>query len=77
MNQFGVGSVGKKIQISNLAPQPTLTAREALNLAAHLAACALPLQSGDDAENVGRFLKQIAELSEGDLAAALEKELED
>lgn len=77
MNQFSVGAVGRKIQIGNLAPKPTLTAREALNLAAHLAAAALPLQGGDDAENVGKFLKQIAELSEGDLAEALEKELED
>jgi hypothetical protein len=77
MNQFGVGAVGKRIQISNMAPQPTLTPREALELAAHLVATALPLQPGDDTENLGRFLKQVAHVSGEELAAAIEKELEE
>jgi len=44
MNQFGVGASGKVVQISNIAPQPRLAPREALNLAAWLAATALPLK---------------------------------
>lgn len=65
MNQFGVGAVGKKIQITNLAPRPTLTAREALELAAWLVATAAPLAPGNAAEVLARWHRQLAEIGEG------------
>lgn len=78
MNQFAVGAVGKKIRINNLAPQPTLTPKEALELGAYLAATALSLQPGDPGENLGRFLKQIADAAgEGDVSDAVARELEE
>lgn len=77
-NQFAVGAVGKRIEINNLAPRPSLTVPEALELAAYLAAAALELKPGDDAENVGNFLKMIMEAAggEGELSEALRSELE-
>lgn len=65
MNQFGVGAVGKKVQISNLAPSPSLTPKEALNLAAWLVAAAAPLMPGESGAVLAAFHKTIAEASEG------------
>lgn len=65
MNQFAVGAVGKKIQISNLAPNPRLTPKEAMNLAAWLVAAAAPLMPGDAAAVLGSFHKLVADAGEG------------
>lgn len=78
MNQFGVGAVGKKIQISNLAPRPTLTPKEALELGAWLVAAAVPLRSGDAAAELGAFLRMVEAAADDDspLAQAVRDELE-
>lgn len=78
MNQFGVGAVGKKVQISNLAPRPTLTPKEAIELAAWLVATAVPLRAGDATAELGAFLRMVEGASDDDseLAAAVRAELE-
>jgi len=80
MNQFGVGASGKKVYINNLSPQPRLSAREALNLAAWLAATALPLMPGDAAAELGKFVKLLGDTAREndseDLAEAVDAELE-
>jgi hypothetical protein len=65
MNQFGVGAVGKKVHISNLAHRPTLTAREALELGAWLVATAAPLMPGNASAVLGQFHKMVADAGEG------------
>lgn len=78
LNRFNVGAVGKKITIANLAPRPSLTPKEALELAAWLAATALPLQPGDASAELGKFLKLVGDAAgEGDVADAVEAELAD
>lgn len=80
-NQFAVGAVGKKIRISNLAPQPSLTPREALELAAYLVAAAAPLERGSTKEVFDRLHTMIADAAaEGDndeLADAAREHVED
>lgn len=80
MNSFGVGAVGKKIHISNIAPQPSLRPAEALNLAAWLAAAALPLMPREAAVELGNFVKMLGDAAregdETDLADAVDAELE-
>lgn len=78
MNQFGVGATGKKIQISNIAPRPTLTPKEALELAAWLVATAVPLRAGEPVAELGTFLRMVEQASDEDspLAAAVRAELE-
>lgn len=65
MNQFGVGAVGKKVHINNLAPQPRLTPKDAIELAAWLVATAAPLMPGDASAVLGQFHKQVADAAEG------------
>lgn len=65
MNQFGVGAVGKKIQINNLAARPSLTPKEALHLAAWLLAAAAPLMPGTAAETLNQFHKLVGDAGEG------------
>jgi hypothetical protein len=65
MNQFGVGAVGKKIGISNMAPRPSLTPREALELAAWLVATALPLMPGTVGAELVRWHRMLADAGEG------------
>ncbi len=81
MNQFGVGASGKRVRISNLAREPSLQPREALNLAAWLVATAVPLMPGDSAAELGKFVKQLLDVArendDEDLAGAVEAELED
>lgn len=60
MNRFSVGAVGKKVQIGNIAPQPSLTSREALELAAWLVAAAVPLERGSVGEAIDRFHTMLA-----------------
>lgn len=80
MNQFAVGANGKKISINNLPPQPRLMAKDALELAAWLAATALPLMPGDAGAELGKFVKHIGEIAgesgEDALSAAVDAELE-
>lgn len=78
MNQFSVGATGKKIQIGNIAPRPTLTPKEAIELAAWLLATAVPLRNGDAASELGAFLRLVeAAADEGSpLAEAVRAELE-
>lgn len=74
MNQFNVGAVGRKVQINNLPPRPSLTPKEALELAAWLVAAAAPLMPGDAASVLTSFHKLIGDASEGtDLEAAAHK----
>ncbi len=81
MNQFAVGANGKKISINNLAPQPRLTPKEALELSAWLAATALPLMPGDAGAELGKFVKRVGEIAgesgEDELSAAVDAELEE
>jgi len=78
LNRFDVGAVGKKITIANLAPRPTLTPKEALELGAWLVATALPLQPGDAGAELGNFLKLVGDAAgEGEVADAIESELAD
>lgn len=81
MNHFGVGATGKRVQINNLPPQPRLQPREALNLAAWLAATALPLMPGDASAELGKFIKQLGDVASesdsGELADAVKAELEE
>lgn len=78
MNQFGVGATGKKIQINNIAPRPTLTPKEALELAAWLVATAIPLRQGEPVSELGAFLRLVEQAADDDspLAAAVRAELE-
>lgn len=64
-NQFSVGSVGKKVQINNLAQRPTLTPKEALELAAWLVATAVPLSAGDASDALIKFHKLLGDAAEG------------
>ncbi len=81
MNQYAVGAVGKKIEINNLATRPRLTPKEAVELAAWLAATALPLQPGDALAELGKFVKRVGEIAgesgEDALAEAVRAELEE
>jgi len=81
MNQFGVGATGKKVQITNLQPQPRLEPRQALNLAAWLAATALPLMPGEPVAELGNFIKLLGDVARendsDDLADAVKAELEE
>ncbi len=66
-NEFQVGAVGKKIRIGNLAPQPSLTSRQALELAAWLVAAAAPLEKGSAGEVLDKLHGLIGDAaSEGD-----------
>jgi hypothetical protein len=65
MNQFSVGAVGKKIQILNLAQRPSLTPKEALNLAAWLVATAAPLVPGSATNVLTQFHKLLGDAAEG------------
>jgi hypothetical protein len=65
MNKFAVGAVGKKIAIHNLAPQPQLTPKDAIELAAWLVATAAPLMPGTAAETLGMFHKLVGDAGEG------------
>jgi hypothetical protein len=77
-NRFSVGAVGRKIEINNLAPRPSLSAREALELAAWLVACASPLLPGDAAATLGQFHKLLGDAAEGtDLEEAARGALEE
>ncbi len=64
MNPFNVGAVGKKVHILNLAPQPSLTPKEALTLAAWLVATAAPLLPGTATEVLTQFHKLLGDASE-------------
>lgn len=79
MNQFGVGAVGKKVEINNLAPRPRLSPKEALNLAAWLVAAAAPLLPGDAGAVLGQFHKMVADAADHDseLGTAALEALED
>ena len=65
MNQFSVGAVGKKIQILNLAQRPSLTPKEALDLAAWLVATAAPLVPGSATDVLRQFHKLLGDAAEG------------
>ncbi len=75
INRYKVGAVGKRVSIANLAPQPELTPREALELAAWLTATAAPLMHGDPAAVLGQLLKMVAEVGDDDVREAALKEL--
>jgi len=76
INRYRVGAVGKRVTIGNLAPEPELTPREALELAAWLVAASAPLMHGEPAAVLGQFLKMIADAGEGEgIAEAALKEL--
>lgn len=78
INKFSVGSVGKKIEINNLAPRPSLTAAEAFELAAYLVATAAPIMPGSATEVLGKFLKLVATIAEDtDLGRVAAAELEE
>ncbi len=78
MNKYAVGAVGKKVQINNIAPRPTLTPKEALELAAWLVAVAAPLMPGSAAATLDSFHKQVADAAEGtDLEEAARAQLEE
>ncbi len=78
MNQFNVGAVGKKIQIHNIAQRPTLTPKEALELAAWLVATAAPLLAGDAGEVLKKFHKMVGDAAEGtDLEVAAQRVVEE
>jgi hypothetical protein len=66
-NRFGVGAVGQRITVVNEIPE-RLSAEQALNLAAHLAACALSLK-GDPGPALEKLLEEIADAA-GDGAVA-------
>lgn len=75
INRYQVGAVGKRVSIGNLAPEPQLTPREALELAAWLVATAGPLMHGEPSAVLGQFHKMIGDAAgetEGIGAAALE-----
>ena len=65
MNQFGVGAVGRKVHINNLAPSPRLAPKDALELAAWLVATAAPLMPGDASTVLGQFHKLVGDAAEG------------
>lgn len=78
MNQFGVGAVGKKVHINNLAPSPRLTPKEALELAAWLVAAAAPLMPGSAKGALDQFHKLVGDAAEGtDLEEAAHAALEE
>ncbi len=74
INRYQVGAVGKRITIGNIAREPELTPREALELAAWLVATAAPLMHGEPSAVLGQFHKMVGDAGEGDgiAAAALE-----
>lgn len=74
INRYKVGAVGKRVSIGNLAPEPELTPREALELAAWLVATAAPLMHGEPSAVLGQFHKMIGDAGDGEGigAAALE-----
>lgn len=80
-NQFAVGAVGKKIRISNLAPQPSLTPREALELAAWLVAAAAPLERGSAGQVLDKLHQLIgdaaSETDNGELEEAAKEQIEE
>jgi hypothetical protein len=77
-NQYSVGAVGKKVQINNLAQRPTLTPKEALELAAWLVATAIPLHAGDASDGLKRFHKLLGDAAEGtDLEVAARRVVEE
>lgn len=76
-NKYSVGAVGKRIEINNLAPRPSLTPREAFELAAWLVATAAPLMPGDASTVLGQFHKLLGDAGEGtDLEEAARAALE-
>jgi hypothetical protein len=79
MNEFGVGAVGKKVQINNIAPRHAMTPKQAIELAAWLVATAVPLRSGDAASELGAFLRLVESAADEDspLAEAVRAELEE
>ncbi len=64
-NKFSVGAVGKKIEINNIAPRPSLTPREAIELAAWLLSAAAPLMPGTANAVLEQFHKLVGDASEG------------
>lgn len=78
MNQFGVGATGKKVSISNISPRPTMSPKDALELAAWLVATAIPLRPGEAAAELGAFLRLVQDAADEDspLEAAVRDELE-
>jgi len=77
-NRFAVGAVGRKVEINNLPPRPSLTGREALELAAWLVSAASPLLPGDAAATLGTFHKLLGDAAEGtDLEEAARGALEE
>jgi hypothetical protein len=78
MNQFGVGAVGKKVHIANIAQSPRLDAKSALELAAWLVATAAPLMPGDATTVLNQFHRLVGDAAEGtDLEAAAQKAIEE
>jgi hypothetical protein len=77
INRYRVGAVGKRISIGNIAPEPELTPREALELAAWLVATAAPLMHGEPSAVLGQFHKMIGDIGEGDIAAAALEAIEE
>lgn len=78
-NQFAVGAVGRKIAINNIAPRPELTAEQALELSAWLAASAMALRPTMGATaQLTSFLKMIVDASDdAELSDAVDRELEE
>lgn len=76
-NKYHVGAVGKRVAIQNISREPELTPAEALELAAWLAATAIPLRAGDVQAELGAFLRMLGDAGSAELAAAVEAELED
>jgi hypothetical protein len=73
-NRFKVGAVGKRIAIGNIQPEPELTPREALELAAWLVATAVPLMHGEPPAVLELFHRMIVDAAgegEGIAVAAL------
>lgn len=76
-NTFHVGATGKKVAIRNISREPELTPAEALELGAWLVATAIPLQAGDAATNLQKFLQKLEDVAgDGDLGEAVRAELE-
>lgn len=75
INRYKVGSVGRRITIGNLAPEPELSSREALELAAWLVATAAPLVKVEPDEVLRQFMGMVAAAGDEELAAAVAREL--
>lgn len=74
-NKFGVGAIGKRISIVEELPEK-MTPADALNLSAHLAACALEAQGGDIEAGLERFMESIAQAAgDGAMADRIRAEL--